>query len=183
MHRERSQFPENDPSLPGTNIEAILDPQTRARGTRAKIGCASFLTPRFYTPRRELTAPDPKSVARDSRPPDSRPPDESSRSQLQNRLREILAPQTLDPQTLDPRSVQQRIQSRLRTEPDPKSVARASRPPDSRPPEADGTDDRKTFRCPSIRFPRDPSNLLFRVLCRQGVISFIFLSCIIFFKF
>ena len=30
--------------------------------------------------------------------------------------------------------------------------------------------DRKTFRSPTIRFPRDPSNLLFRVLCRQGEI-------------
>ena len=50
------------------------------------------------------------------------------RCQIQNRLPETLDPHTLDPQTLDPQTL-------MSTLPDPKSIARDSRPPDFRPPD------------------------------------------------
>ena len=104
------------------------------------------------------TKPDPKSVDRDSRPPDSRPPGMwQSRSQIRgsrtlktpdsrpldsrppdfqisdfrssrSKIRGwSLDPQTLDPHTLDP----QPFRFQISGPPDPKSVARDSKLPDS----------------------------------------------------
>ena len=130
-------------SQPGSSVGSlgisVLNLRLSVRKGRASNGISSAQAhPRhcdsaISRPRLGLfLEPDPKSVARASGPPDSRLPDRHVHSQIQNGWSEPLDPQTLEPQTLDPQVSTIQVCGL----PDPKSVARASRPPDFRPPDS-----------------------------------------------
>ena len=91
-----------------TRDPQTLEPQTRCMLFQIRNPLREFLDTQTLDPQtldaqtRHTASPDPKSVARASRPPDTRPPDERVVRQIRNPLREPLDPQTLDPQTLDP---------------------------------------------------------------------------------